>query len=233
MGNLINPISLQIKYHGSWKITWSQYLRKDFAYFFFLDRYIKSLVDSIIFLKSYFNKFFFYELKFFMKNDFILFYFSFRLIRKTLFKRYWTHFKRKMKYNISLQKRSFVIRKKNFLIKDILKSRGPLLFSKISFLKMFKTFNYRYILYTLTKYKERLFPYDFALRLKIISLKIKNFNLFFKKHKLFNIYILNNLCFLKNKLKFLIFKEIIFNLKAKSYGKSLSLYLVNVYKIYR
>ena len=100
MGHLINPISLQVKYHGSWKITWSQYLRKDFAYFFFLDRYIKSLVDSIIFLKSYFNKFFFYELKFFMKNDFILFYFSFRLIRKTLFKRYWTYFKRKMKYNI-------------------------------------------------------------------------------------------------------------------------------------
>ena len=117
MGHLINPISLQVKYHGSWKITWSQYLRKDFAYFFFLDRYIKSLVDSIIFLKSYFNKFFFYELKFFMKNDFILFYFSFRLIRKTLFKRYWTHFKRKMRYNISLQKRSFVIRKKKIFNK--------------------------------------------------------------------------------------------------------------------
>jgi len=35
MGHLINPISLQIKYQGSWKLSWNQYLRKDFAYFFF------------------------------------------------------------------------------------------------------------------------------------------------------------------------------------------------------
>ena len=91
MGHLINPISFQIKYNGSWKITWSQFLRKDFAYFFFIDQYIKSLVQSILFLKNFFNKFFFYELKFFIKNNIIIFYFSFRFLRKTLFRFYWRH----------------------------------------------------------------------------------------------------------------------------------------------
>ena len=91
MGHLINPISLQIKYQGSWKLSWNQYLRKDFAYFFFLDQYIKGVVDSIMYLKSFFNKFFFYEIKYFIKNDTILFYFSFKFIRKTFFKFYWNY----------------------------------------------------------------------------------------------------------------------------------------------
>lgn len=91
MGHLINPISLQVKYHGSWKLAWNQYLRKDFAYFFFLDQYIKNILESILYLKSFFNKFFFYELKYFIKNDIILFYFSFKFIRKTSFKFYWSY----------------------------------------------------------------------------------------------------------------------------------------------
>ena len=91
MGHLINPISLQIKYHGSWKLTWNQYLRKDFAIFFFLDQYIKTLMESFTYLKSVFNKFFIYELKYFIKNEMILFYFSFKFIRKTSFKFYWYH----------------------------------------------------------------------------------------------------------------------------------------------
>merc|ERR1711893_335926 len=91
MGHLINPISLQVKYQGSWKLSWNQYLRKDFAYFFFLDQYIKGVVDSIMYLKSFFNKFFFYEIKYFIKNDTILFYFSFKFIRKTFFKFYWNY----------------------------------------------------------------------------------------------------------------------------------------------
>ena len=89
MGHLINPISLQIKYHGSWKLTWNQYLRKDFAIFFFLDQYIKNILESFTYLKNIFNKFFIYELQYFIKNEMILFYFSFKFIRKTSFKFYW------------------------------------------------------------------------------------------------------------------------------------------------
>merc|ERR1712137_1538851 len=78
MGHLINPISLQIKYQGSWKLAWNQYLRKDFAYFFFLDQYIKGVVDSIMYLKSFFNKFFFYEIKYFIKKTFFKFYWNYK-----------------------------------------------------------------------------------------------------------------------------------------------------------
>ena len=79
MGHLINPISLQIKYHSSWKLTWNQYLRKDFTYFFFLDKYIKNILDSILLLKSFFNKFFIYELKYFIKNNIIFFLFFIKI----------------------------------------------------------------------------------------------------------------------------------------------------------
>ena len=88
MGHLINPISLQIKYHGSWKLSWNQYLRKDFSYFFFLDQYIKNILESFLFLKNIFNKFFFYELKYFIKNNILFFFFSFKCLRKTSFKFY-------------------------------------------------------------------------------------------------------------------------------------------------
>ena len=44
-----------------------------------------------MYLKSFFNKFFFYEIKYFIKNDTILFYFSFKFIRKTFFKFYWNY----------------------------------------------------------------------------------------------------------------------------------------------
>jgi hypothetical protein len=54
MGHLINPISLQIKYHGSWKVSWSQYLRKDFGFFFFIDQYFKNVLQSILYLKTFF-----------------------------------------------------------------------------------------------------------------------------------------------------------------------------------
>jgi len=65
--------------------------KKRFCIFFFLDQYIKGVVDSIMYLKSFFNKFFFYEIKYFIKNDTILFYFSFKFIRKTFFKFYWNY----------------------------------------------------------------------------------------------------------------------------------------------
>jgi len=82
MGHLINPVSSQIKYHGSWKVSWSHYLRKDFGFFFFLEQYFRKLLMSISFLKGIFNKIFFFELRYFIKNNIILFFFQFNLLKK-------------------------------------------------------------------------------------------------------------------------------------------------------
>ena len=95
MGNLINPISLRLKYQGSWKLNSSQYFRKDFSYFFFLDEYIKLLLNSITYLKSFFKKLFFYELKYFIKNNSIFFFFVFRVIKRRRFVRSITKLNRK------------------------------------------------------------------------------------------------------------------------------------------
>lgn len=108
MGHLINPISLQIKYHGSWKISWSQYLRKDFGFFFFLENYFKRIIQSIVQLKSYFNKFFMFELKYFIKNNIIFFFFSLKFIRKTRFAHYWRF--RSPKYKFKLNPKEFTKR---------------------------------------------------------------------------------------------------------------------------
>jgi hypothetical protein len=39
MGHLINPISLRLKKHGSWQVSWNTFLKKDYIYFFLLIDY--------------------------------------------------------------------------------------------------------------------------------------------------------------------------------------------------
>jgi hypothetical protein len=229
MGHLINPISLQIKYHGTWKLAWNHYLRKDFAYFFFLDQYIKNILESISYLKNFLNKVFFYEVKYFIKNNIILFFFSFKMMRKTFFKFYWSHkypfflfsnypkFRKKKK----LQRRfaRFYKRKQigNFSILDKCKFNSKE--QAASGEKLFWMGDS--ILMSVLKKTKRAFPYDLILRKKIICFKIKNLIFAFFKQKSFNKYLLNDFCLKKAKIKFLILKQIIFLRNIKSYGNAL------------
>ena len=59
-----------------------------------MDQYLKNVVFSLTFLKSFFNKFFFYELKYFLKNNNIFFFFSFKFLRKSAFRFYWKYIHR-------------------------------------------------------------------------------------------------------------------------------------------
>lgn len=128
MGHLINPISLQIKYHGSWKVSWSQYLRKDFGFFFFIDQYFKNVLQSILYLKTFFNKFFFFEVKYFIKDNVIFFFFSFKFIRKTKFKYYW--FYRHYKYKFSRRRKLYKLKTRRYNL--FLKVKGKESFTTYS-----------------------------------------------------------------------------------------------------
>ena len=173
MGHLINPISQQIKYHGSWKLAWNQYLRKDFAYFFFLDQYIKSILESIMYLKSFFNKFFFYELKYFIKNNTVLFYFSFKFIKKTYFKFYWSYkypFYLFSNYPKFIKKKKMQIRFSKYYKKTQINTFT--LMDKYRFFNK-ETWMGNSLLTSVLKKTRSAFPYDLLLRKKIICLKIK------------------------------------------------------------
>jgi len=86
MGHLINPLSLQIKHYGSWKLSSNQYLKRDFKIFFFIDQYFQKMIQSIIGLKCFFNKFFFFELKHFIKDNSLFLFLCFKFLNKKSFK---------------------------------------------------------------------------------------------------------------------------------------------------
>ena len=217
MGHIINPVSLRLKYYGMWKISWSQYLRKDFSYFFFIDEYIKSLTKSISLLKCFLNKCFFFEIRYFIKNNIILFYFSFKFLRRKLFKFYWLG-----RYPEELLK----IKRRNALYPRKIRryKKFKRIFKKNQFnsCSSFKRYLFKLnTFFDIDRIKRRCFPYDSKLRKKAISLKIKNFNFNLSRRKLFMEYYVNNFLLDKLKLKFLIFKEIAFFRNFESYGKHL------------
>ena len=185
MGHLINPISLQIKYHGSWKLSWNQYLRKDFSYFFFLDDYITKLIVSITNLKPFLKKFFFYELKYFIKNNTIFFIFSFKLLKKTRFRYYWyanrPFFK---KFRLKFKERRVLRRRPNENYKK--------LYKKISFTNLKNKERYFRELYLfgsfldeniLLKKLRRVFSKFDVLRKLVMAVKLTKFNFGFFKYK--------------------------------------------------
>ena len=197
MGHLINPISLQIKYHGSWRLSWNQYFRKDFSYFFFLDKYFSELVDSVAGLRKFISKFFFYELKYFLKNNSILFFFSFKMLRRKSAFRYYWHATMPffLKYRYRFKNRNVLDLDPQKKFKRIFRSVSfKILKKKQEFFSLLMCMNVQNIYNCLYYRIKRVFSNLILLRKNFILLKLITFKLDFCKHKSFNKYLLNDLC---------------------------------------
>ena len=183
--------------------------------------YFKRLIQSILLLKAYFNKFFMFELRYFIKSNIIFFYFSLKFIRKTRFQYYWQF--RSRQYRFKLNPKEFTKRRSTytkFLKSNVRKGfKNPSVtykerfFHKQTLVKYLFEKSAFYALYTVQRY-------DCWLRNQIISLKIANFTVGIQKSLWFNTYVLNHKDFCIPTVKLAIFKEIIWLHKHQLYGKT-------------
>ena len=228
MGHLVNPISSQLKFYGSWSFSWGQYFRRDFSYFFFLDQYFRSVLNSINHLKKIFNKFFVYDISYLLKNNKLFFFFSFKSVKKMQLRVYWfyglsSEKKRKMRYRFDSDYLPIpTLSKVQKIYKKVYKG------FRVSFLTLRqKDFERAYLIgadyqYNFLKKIKHIFPNIFKIFKKLTSLKIEYFNLKLLTNKTFNKYLLKVLFVKSFKLKYSIFKEVSFLKILNIFGKILN-----------
>lgn len=181
MGHLINPISLRLKKHGTWQVSWNAFLKKDYIYFFFINRLLEQILNSFINLKCFKKKFIFFEFKYFLKNNKLIIFLGFKFIKKSKLKL--------KKLNLFKKKLTYILKKK------MLKTK--LLYQYFNTLTT-TSYNYFYRKFFFNKI---FYKYNFKLLKKIYLLKIKyikafSFNIL--KEKALMYFIFNKYIFFNN-----------------------------------
>jgi hypothetical protein len=113
MGHLINPISLRLKKHGIWQVSWNAFLKKDYIYFFFINRLLEQILNSFITLKCLKKKFIFFEFKYFVKNNKLIIFLGFKFIKKSKLKL--------KKLNLFKKKLTYILKKRILKLKSFYK----------------------------------------------------------------------------------------------------------------
>ena len=132
---------------------------------------------SISFLKGIFNKIFFFELRYFIKNNIILFFFSVQFIKKTRFRFYWAYryLEKRPKLRYIAKYKNLKAGKRFFNLFKVVYSTKNFCMSSVKFFT--NLFRKNYILRTVflkvaCNAKKTVLPYDLKLRKKVVSFKI-------------------------------------------------------------
>lgn len=180
MGHLVNPISLRLKKHGIWQVSWNAFFKKDYIYFFFINRLLEQILNSFINLKCLKKKFIFFEIKYFLKNNKLIIFLGFKFIKKSKLKL--------KKLNLFKKKLTYILKK------QMLKLR--LFYKYFNIFSSNNTTNYYYFFKNIFFYKV-FFNYNFKQLKKIYLLKIKQI-------KAFSLNLVNNILLTKLREKALI-----------------------------
>jgi hypothetical protein len=190
MGHLINPISFRIKKHGFWQVSWNNFLTKDYTYFFFVNNLIEQILISFSVLNCLKKKFLSFSLKYFLKNNTLILFLGFKLIKKSLFKNK-IYNKRNFKTKLNFKLRYFLLKFNNKFkyFKNLHR------YFKNFFFKKFLNFHF---LFNILIKKELI--YNLNILKNTYLFKIKQINcFFFKRYNLLNKYLFNKLYLLKKK----------------------------------
>lgn len=158
MGHIINPISFRIRYHALWSVSWNNFLKKDYTYFFALNNTIEKILYSFTKLKCFKKRFIFFELRYFIIDQKLLLYFGFRFSKKSKLILKFLKFDNKIKesklYSKNLYKQlqlSFLkyINKQKFLLNSSISLSAFISKFYLSNLLIKKSFNNNLYLYKL------------------------------------------------------------------------------------
>jgi hypothetical protein len=191
MGHLVNPISLRLKKHGIWQVSWNAFFKKDYIYFFFINRLLEQILNSFINLKCLKKKFIFFEIKYFLKNNKLIIFLGFKFIKKSRLKlKKLNLFKKKLTYILKKQMLKLKLFYKYFNIFSYNHNNNyDFFFKNIFFYKIFLNYNFKQLkrIYLLKIKQIKAFSLNFINTLVLMKLREKALIcLIFNKYILFN-----------------------------------------------